>query len=187
MSSGRTQPGSRHAEAYELVPVPDGQPATHSLDIDERPGRVHRRRRRSQSRGEHGTNHIEAVGLLSRARFNPIIAIRSSSLRTALELVTQSTPSLLCAIVGSVMTGFVFDQVQFWPAFVRVQELFILVPVLLNLKGCLEMNLASRLSTSVQSTVFLFPSDIRQILASWISVKRVAQLSSETLLSCKSR
>jgi hypothetical protein len=73
----------------------------------------------------------------------------SSDLEAALELVTQSTPSLLCAVVGSVMMGVVFDKVQFWPAFVKIEELFILVPVLLNLKGCLEMNLASRLSTSV--------------------------------------
>lgn len=89
--------------------------------------------------------------------FNTIKAIRGLGFGTALELITQSTPSLLCAVVGSVMTGFVFDQVQFWPAFVRIQELFILVPVLLNLKGCLEMNLASRLSTSVHpaSTLIL--------------------------------
>ena len=185
MSSGRAQPGSRYADAYELVPVPNGHPATHSPDSDEPPRRVHRRRR--QSRGEDRTNHVETAGLLSPAHFNPTIAVRSSNLRTALELVTQSTPSLLCAIVGSVMTGFVFDQVQFWPAFIRVQELFILVPVLLNLKGCLEMNLASRLSTSVQSSFFPSPSDTRRILANWISVVRVAQLSLETLLSCKSR
>ena len=38
---------------------------------------------------------------------------------------------------------------QYWPVFTRVTELFVLVPVLLNLKGNLEMNLASRLSTSV--------------------------------------
>jgi solute carrier family 41 len=76
----------------------------------------------------------------------------SSELEAALELVTQSTRSLLCAVVGSVIMGVVFDKVQFWPAFVKIEELFILVPVLLNLKGCLEMNLASRLSTSV-----LFP------------------------------
>jgi len=158
MSSGRAQPESRYAEAYELVLVPNGHPATHALDNDEPPRRVHRRRRRlAPSGGEDRTNHVETAGLLSQARFNPITTIRSSNLRTALELVTQSTPSLLCAVVGSVMTGFVFDQVQFWPAFTRVQELFILVPVLLNLKGCLEMNLASRLSTSVHSTSFPFP------------------------------
>ena len=38
---------------------------------------------------------------------------------------------------------------QTWPVFLRVEELFILVPILLNLKGNLEMNLAARFSTSV--------------------------------------
>lgn len=38
---------------------------------------------------------------------------------------------------------------QHWDVFIRIPELFILVPVLLNLKGNLEMNLAARLSTSV--------------------------------------
>lgn len=39
---------------------------------------------------------------------------------------------------------------QSWRVFIRVEELFILVPILLNLKGNLEMNLASRFSTSVR-------------------------------------
>jgi hypothetical protein len=75
--------------------------------------------------------------------------LRSPDLRTVIELITQSTPSLVAAIVGSAATGVVFDQVQFWPAFKIIGELFVLVPILLNLKGCLEMNLASRLSTAV--------------------------------------
>jgi hypothetical protein len=160
MSSSRPQPGSRDSEAYELVSPeaahsinPNGEPSVRSLDNDARPAGVNRRHRLSHSRSEQAADHVEAVGLLSRspfANFKP--PARGSGLHTALELVTQSTPSLFAAVVGSVMTGFVFDQVQFWPAFVRIQELFILVPVLLNLKGCLEMNLASRLSTSVPIT-----------------------------------
>ena len=37
---------------------------------------------------------------------------------------------------------------QTWTSFQRVPELFILVPILLNLKGNIEMNLAARFSTS---------------------------------------
>jgi hypothetical protein len=162
MSSSRDPPGSQDAQAYELVTVAaanrnasNGRPAEHSRDSDDRPPRVHRRRRFSQSGGQPGTDHVESVGLLAAIPVDSLKAIRGSSLRIALELVTQSSPSLLCAVFGSVMTGFVFDQVQFWPAFLRITELFILVPVLLNLKGCLEMNLASRLSTSVQSTLHI--------------------------------
>lgn len=39
---------------------------------------------------------------------------------------------------------------QEWRVFIRIEELFILVPILLNLKGNLEMNLAARFSTSVR-------------------------------------
>jgi cation transporter-like permease len=42
---------------------------------------------------------------------------------------------------------------QTWPVFLRVEELFILVPILLNLKGNLEMNLAARFSTSVSAYI----------------------------------
>ena len=109
---------------------------------------MHRRSRRSHS---HESPREEVLALLTQSLLDLRKAPRQpgGSLAIALELITQSTPSLLCAVIGSVMTGVVFDQVQFWPAFVRIEELFILVPILLNLKGCLEMNLASRLSTSV--------------------------------------
>ncbi|CAO3598707.1 unnamed protein product [Absidia cylindrospora] len=40
------------------------------------------------------------------------------------------------------------DIFQHWDVFSQISELFILVPVLLNLKGNLEMNLAARFSTS---------------------------------------
>lgn len=149
--------GSQDSEAYELVareasidlPKPSSTLQSTENEDDE-PTSLHRRPLFLQSRTDHEPTGEEALGLLSHAPhdFRKRFQV-SGGLRVALELITQSTPSLLCAVVGSVMTGVVFDQVQFWPAFTRIGELFILVPVLLNLKGCLEMNLASRLSTSV--------------------------------------
>ncbi|RKP39179.1 hypothetical protein BJ085DRAFT_20642 [Dimargaris cristalligena] len=62
-------------------------------------------------------------------------------------LVVQVTPILLIAVVGSMVSGWLFDSVQTWPAFRNVSELFILVSILMNLKGNLEVNLSSRLST----------------------------------------
>ena len=94
----------------------------------------------------------------------------------------QAMPSLLFAAVGSTLTGTLFGVFQVrglvrvharagpsahpgcnvrdygwwcmqeWTAFKEVPELFILVPILFNLKGNLEMNLASRLSTAVRSS-----------------------------------
>lgn len=84
---------------------------------------------------------------------------------------TQTVPSILLSMLGSVLAGEVLAEMkvwscfipdfpgeilkltcshsQRWPVFLRVEELFILVPILLNLKGNLEMNLAARFSTSV--------------------------------------
>ncbi|CAG8471317.1 3297_t:CDS:2 [Funneliformis mosseae] len=64
------------------------------------------------------------------------------------SLAFEAIPPLLVAVAGLMFAGWLLDAVQYWPVFIRVKELFILVPVLLNLKGNLEMNLASRLSTS---------------------------------------
>lgn len=46
------------------------------------------------------------------------------------------------------MTGWLFSVVQSWTVFRETPAFFILVPILFNLKGNLEMNLASRLSTA---------------------------------------
>jgi len=152
------QPGSPDPEEYELLS------RDHSLDqangvLEERPislddpyQEIHHRQGRSQSHSEGRRRPEEIVGLLDGGSWTVKRKLQiTGGLGTALELISQSAPSLLAAVIGSAMTGVVFDQVQYWPAFVRIGELFILVPVLLNLKGCLEMNLASRLSTSVKT------------------------------------
>ena len=166
MTPKRIRPGSRESAAYELISretsldLPNGSSTLQSPISVEDGTSVTRRPRFSYSRSENPPPGEEIVGLLTRSHFDfPKNFHLSGGLRVASELITQSTPSLLFAVVGSVITGIVFDEVQYWPAFVRIGELFILVPILLNLKGCLEMNLASRLSTSV----LLFKLDLSDI------------------------
>ncbi|KAI9487947.1 hypothetical protein BDB00DRAFT_885013 [Zychaea mexicana] len=57
-------------------------------------------------------------------------------------------PSLIISVVGLIMAGVLMDKYKTWDMFIKTPELFILIPVLLNLKGNLEMNLAARFSTS---------------------------------------
>ncbi|KAI8335487.1 hypothetical protein BC941DRAFT_472144 [Chlamydoabsidia padenii] len=64
------------------------------------------------------------------------------------HLASQALPSLLISVIGLVFAGWMMDVFQHWEVFSQISELFILVPVLLNLKGNLEMNLAARFSTS---------------------------------------
>ncbi|KAJ3164171.1 hypothetical protein HK101_000488 [Irineochytrium annulatum] len=64
------------------------------------------------------------------------------------RLIAETLPSILLSLGGLVLAGSLLDHLQSWPAFERAPQLFVLVPTLLGLKGNLEMNLASRLSTS---------------------------------------
>lgn len=54
----------------------------------------------------------------------------------------------LIAGFGMLAAGLLLDAVQHWRVFEDLNEIFILVPALLGLKGNLEMTLASRLSTA---------------------------------------
>ncbi|GMK53856.1 hypothetical protein CspeluHIS016_0104420 [Cutaneotrichosporon spelunceum] len=63
-------------------------------------------------------------------------------------LLFSSTPSLLFALVGLVFCGQLLEHCARWRVFRRVDELFILVPMIGNLKGNLEMCLSARLGTS---------------------------------------
>ncbi|KAI9278076.1 hypothetical protein BY458DRAFT_74892 [Sporodiniella umbellata] len=64
------------------------------------------------------------------------------------SLALQAFPSLIISMVGLVFAGHLMDEFQHWKIFIKTSELFILLPILLNLKGNLEMNLAARFSTS---------------------------------------
>ncbi|BFZ10527.1 hypothetical protein BsWGS_13566 [Bradybaena similaris] len=66
---------------------------------------------------------------------------------TSCSIISQISLPFVIAGFGTVGAGIILDNVQHWPVFVRVTEIFILVPALLGLKGNLEMTLASRLST----------------------------------------
>ncbi|SCV66958.1 BQ2448_5604 [Microbotryum intermedium] len=75
------------------------------------------------------------------------------------EMLLQTFPVLLLCMVTALVAGELLEHMQQWGVFIRIEELFILIPILLNLKGnlgkspicaiCLrEMNLAARFSTS---------------------------------------
>ncbi|KAG0097322.1 hypothetical protein BGZ93_002987 [Podila epicladia] len=63
-------------------------------------------------------------------------------------LLMQASTTLVIAVSGLICAGWLLDVIQHWQVFIDISELIILIPILLNLKGNLEMNLASRLSTA---------------------------------------
>ena len=75
---------------------------------------------------------------------------------TLMSMTVEIFLPFIVAGYGMVAAGVVLDIVQHWEVFLQVNELFILVPALLGLKGNLEMTLASRLSTQVIIALALF-------------------------------
>ncbi|KAA1071721.1 hypothetical protein PGT21_017492 [Puccinia graminis f. sp. tritici] len=91
-------------------------------------------------------------------------------------LVLQTLPSLILSVLGGCLTGLLLHHVQDWDAFTRVPELYILLPVLMNLKGNLEMNLAARLSTSANMGDLDTPKGRRSLVAGNLTLLQVQAL-----------
>lgn len=70
---------------------------------------------------------------------------KESPCRTLLSI----TIPFFIAGFGMVGAGILLDVVEKWPLYQDINEIIVLVPALLGLKGNLEMTLASRLSTQV--------------------------------------
>ncbi|KAJ9094702.1 hypothetical protein QFC21_005859 [Naganishia friedmannii] len=95
----------------------------------------------------------------------PPAYLKRTLVHLALTLAVQSTPALLLSLTGLVFTGQLLDHLAVWSVFRRVDELFILVPVLGNLKGNLEMCLGARLGTSANRGHLDTPARRRSIIA----------------------
>ena len=85
----------------------------------------------------------------------PDYVLNSHTDETMFSITVEVFLPFLVAGFGMVGAGVVLDIVQHWPVFEELDQLFILVPALLGLKGNLEMTLASRLSTQVRERFIL--------------------------------
>ncbi|KAI9500877.1 hypothetical protein BX070DRAFT_180785, partial [Coemansia spiralis] len=70
------------------------------------------------------------------------------------ELTVEVMPALLVSVAGSVLAGYILGQIQDGTAFETIPAFFIMVPVLMNLKSNIELNMATRLSTLANLGVF---------------------------------
>ncbi|KAI0345011.1 hypothetical protein BDW22DRAFT_1325659 [Trametopsis cervina] len=91
----------------------------------------------------------------------------------ARRIVIETGPTLLLTTVGLLFTGELLNNVSHWKAMSRVDELIMIIPVVLNLKGNLEMNLSARLSTAANMGELDRPKARRQIVLGNLTLLQV--------------
>ncbi|KAF9239130.1 hypothetical protein BU15DRAFT_88139 [Melanogaster broomeanus] len=93
--------------------------------------------------------------------------------RQVSSIVVESAPTLLLTTVGLLFTGELLDHVSHWKAMMTIDELIMIIPVVLNLKGNLEMNLSARLGTAANMGELDDPKARRKIIRGNLALLQV--------------
>ena len=97
-------------------------------------------------------------GLAFHSPFERSLALVLMPWRKAWGLTRETLPVMLCALAGLLLSGMELDHMTTWKTFSKVDKFLILVPIMLNLKGNLEMNLSLR---TVSYTHLTLPTILR--------------------------
>ncbi|KAJ6606159.1 Mg transporter [Mycena vulgaris] len=89
------------------------------------------------------------------------------------SIVIESAPTLLFTTIGLLFTGELLDHVSRWRAMREVDQLIMIIPVVLNLKGNLEMNLSARLGTAANVGELDDPPTRRSIIIGNLALLQV--------------
>lgn len=87
------------------------------------------------------------AGFVDRRGTSPRLAAQSTFSRFW-SIAREAFPTLIVSVLSLMFSGELLVHLAHWPVFQKVDKLFILIPILLNMKGNLEMNLSLRMSTS---------------------------------------
>lgn len=90
---------------------------------------------------------LGSAGFVDRRGTASRLAARSA-LSRFWEIAREALPTLIVSVLSLMFSGELLVHLARWPVFQKVDKLFILIPILLNMKGNLEMNLSLRMSTS---------------------------------------
>lgn len=85
---------------------------------------------------------------VSSDRRNNLNRKRIGMLTRTWHIAREALPTLAISLFSLIFSGELLNHLAHWPVFTKVDKLFILIPILLNLKGNLEGNQSLRMSTS---------------------------------------
>ncbi|ELU43791.1 Snf7 domain-containing protein [Rhizoctonia solani AG-1 IA] len=91
-------------------------------------------------------------------------------------IITETAPTLFLTILGMMFTGALLQRVTHWKPMRSVDELFILIPMLNNLKGNLELVLSARLATASHIGVLDRRSSRRALIGGSLSLLQLQAL-----------
>lgn len=101
--------------------------------------------------------------------------------------ILQIIVPFFIAGLGTCFAGIFLDHVQHWDVFEKYDELFLLLPAILGLKGNLQMTLASRLSTHSHLGHIQTQADLLGLTCANLSINQclsvVISLSASTLVT----
>ncbi|KAF9453714.1 hypothetical protein P691DRAFT_657998 [Macrolepiota fuliginosa MF-IS2] len=99
-------------------------------------------------------------------------------------IVLESAPTLLLTTVSLLFTGKLLDQVSQWRAMREVDQLIMIIPVVLNLKGNLEMNLSARLGTAANVGELDDPQQRRALIVGNLTLLQVQAMVVSFVAAC---
>ncbi|KAH7880070.1 solute carrier family 41 member 1 [Lentinula edodes] len=102
------------------------------------------------------------------------------------DIVIEAAPTLLFTTIGLLFTGELLDHVSRWRAMREVDQLIMIIPVILNLKGNLEMNLSARLGTAANVGELDDPHIMRKIIFGNLSLLQVQATVVSFVAACVS-
>ncbi|KAL4244168.1 SLC41A transporter family protein [Abortiporus biennis] len=100
------------------------------------------------------------------------------------RIVIETSPTLLFTVIGLLFTGQLLNSVSHWQAMSRVNELIMIVPVVLNLKGNLEMNLSARLGTAANMGALDKPKTRNKIILGNLTLLQVQATAVSFIAAC---
>ncbi|KAJ1310528.1 hypothetical protein OPQ81_007258 [Rhizoctonia solani] len=92
------------------------------------------------------------------------------------RIISETAPTLFLTVLGMMFTGALLQRVTHWKPMRAVDELFILIPMLNNLKGNLELVLSARLATASHIGVLDRRSSRRTLICGSLSLLQLQAL-----------